>query len=85
MPDPKKFKPYYIVAAYSSKTGKIRELRLSTEMGRMDKLTSLDTAKTRAREFTNSLNETKTLGTSDWEPMIHFQYTEQKNLPISLK
>lgn len=83
MPDPKKFKPYYIVEAYSKKTNKLRQLHIATEMGRMQKLASLETAKTRSKEFAKSLNESKTLGVDDWQPMIHFQYTERDKILVS--
>lgn len=83
MSDPKKFKPYYIVEAYSPKTNKLRQMHLATEMGRMQKLGSLETAKARSKEFANSLNESKAHGVTDWKPMIHFQYTERDKLLIS--
>ena len=83
MPDPKKFKPYYIVEAISKKTNQLRQLHLATEMGRMQKLASLETARARSKQFANSLNESKTLGVDDWKPMIHFQYTEKDKMLVS--
>lgn len=83
MPDPKKFKPYYIVEAFSKKTNQLRQLHLATEMGRMQKLASLETARARSREFAKSLNESKALGVDDWKPMIHFQYTKQNKILVS--
>lgn len=84
MSDPKKFKPYYIVEAYSPATKKIRQLVLATETERMKKLASLEQAKIRSREFANSLNENKTLGTTDWQPMIHFQHEKDKQLLVAI-
>ena len=84
MADPKKFKPYYIVEAFSPKTNKMRQLILATETGRMNKLANLDTAKKRSAEFANSLNEARTLGTSDWKPMIHLQYTEHSKMLVNI-
>ena len=83
MSDPKKFKPYYIVEAFSKKTNQLRQLHLATEMGRMQKLASLETARARSKEFAKSLNESKILGVDDWKPMIHFQYTAKTKLLIS--
>ena len=84
MADPKKFKPYYIVEAFSPKTNKMRQLILATETGRLNKLANLDVAKKRSSEFAKSLNENKTLGTTDWEPMIHLQYTERSKMLVAL-
>jgi hypothetical protein len=82
MADPKKFKPYYIVQAFSKTQNKIRENLLTTEMGRMVRLDNLTIARKRSREFANSLNESKTLGTNDWQPMIHLQYTKSEKILV---
>ena len=84
MSDPKKFKPYYIICAHSKRANKIREQRLSTEMERMKKPGSLIEARSRARNFADSLNESNTLTVSDWAPMIYLQHTVSKRLPVEV-
>lgn len=83
MGDPKKFKPYYVVEAFSKKVNKIQELHLATELSRMQRLDSLEIARARSKEFADSLNESKLLGTSDWEPLIQLQYTEKNKIPVN--
>lgn len=84
MSDPKKFKPYYIICAHSKRANKIREQRLSTEMERMKKPGSLIEARSRARNFADSLNESNTLTVSDWTPKIYLQHTVSKRLPVEV-
>lgn len=85
MSDPKKFKPHYVIEAFSKKKNKIREQHLTTEMGRMEKPGSLIAAKKRCFEFAKSLNEKSALGVDDWKPMLHLQYTETNKLLVSLE
>ena len=84
MPDPKKFKPYYVIGAISKKTNKIREQHLSTEMERMKRPMDLNSAKERARNFAASLNESNTLKVNDWKPLLFIQQTEKQKLPIEV-
>jgi hypothetical protein len=84
MPDPKKFKPYYIIGAISKRANKIREQRLSTEMERMKRPMNLTDAKHRARNFANSLNEANTLKVNDWKPLLFIQQSEKQKLPIEI-
>lgn len=82
MSDPKKFKPYYIIGAISKKTNKIREQHLSTEMERMKKPANLTAAKHRCIQFATSLNETNMLGVSDWQPLLHLQYSKTNRIIV---
>jgi hypothetical protein len=84
MPDPKKFKPYYIISAVSKKANKIREQRLATEMDRMKKPSSLIEAKERAKNFAASLNESNVLNVNDWKPALYFQHSETQKLPVEV-
>jgi len=84
MPDPKKFKPYYIICAHSKRANKIREQRLSTEMERMKKPGSLIDARHRAYNFANSLNESNTLKVTDWAPKVYLQHTVSKRLLVDI-
>jgi hypothetical protein len=84
MSDPKKFKPYYIIGAISKKTNKIREQRLSTEMERMKRPMDLTSAKERAKNFADSLNESNTLMANDWKPLLFLQHTETQRLPVEV-
>lgn len=84
MPDPKKFKPYYIIGAVSKQANKIREQRLSTEMERMKRPADLEDARRRAKSFAGSLNESNTLKVSDWRPLLFLQHTETKRLPVEV-
>lgn len=82
MPDPKKFKSYYIIEAFSSKKNKIMEQHIATEMGRMVKCSDLQTARNRCKTYAESLNEVKKLGVDDWAPMIHLQYSESQKILV---
>lgn len=85
MPDPKKFKPYYIIGAVSRRANKIREQRLSTEIERMKRPMDLHEARKRAINFAASLNEVKALQVTDWKPVLYLQHTVTKKLPVSLQ
>lgn len=84
MPDPKKFKPYYIICAQSRRVNKIREQRLSHEMERMKRPMDLTSAKHRAKEFAASLNEANALSVQDWRPLLFIQHTETQRLPVDV-
>jgi len=83
MSDPKKFKNHYIISAFSKSLNKRQEQHLTTEMEMRKRCADLNTAKTRAKSYANSLNETNMLNVADWIPMLHLQ-TETQRLIINL-
>ena len=80
--DPKNFKPYYIIQAYSPKTDKLRQKHITTEMKTGSKCSDLTTAKNRAIDFAKSLKEVKAGGVSDWEPRLQLQHTETQKIIV---
>jgi len=79
---PSKFKPYYVIQAYSPRTNKLRQQHISTEIKTGSKCADLTTAQHRAREFAKSLSESKAGGANDWQPKLQLQNTESTKIVV---
>ena len=64
------FKPYYIVQAWSKSRQRLQTQFVTTEMVDGKRCTDIKEAEQRARNFAQSLNESKKLGATDWEPKV---------------
>jgi hypothetical protein len=65
-----KFKPYYLVQAFSKRVHKQQTQFMSTELTKNHELRSLTEAKKRSIQYAASLNEVNSLGANDWEPIV---------------
>lgn len=82
---PTKFKPYYIISAFSKKLNRLQEQYITTEMKMGKRCNDLTTARNRAVSFAASLNESKLHGVKDWTPALYLQASSTKKfvVPVS--